>query len=78
MGKIEIRLSRLLVQMAMNDAAATAVCEELYRQTREQVRGTRLENSPISVHYGFADHTTTVVEWNPIPDSEDLTFTWVD
>ena len=77
--KIEIKVSKLLMQMAMSDAAANAVREELTRQTREQLRGTWLENCPINVTYGFAEHPTpTITEWPPIPDSQDLTFTWVD
>jgi hypothetical protein len=77
--KIEIRVSKLLMLMAMNDASATAIRHELARQTREQLRGTWLENSRITVVYGFAEHPMpTVTVWTPIPDSQDLTFTWVD
>ena len=79
--KIEIRVSKLLMLTAMADASAIAVRDELTRQCREQLKGTRLEGCNLTVNYGFAEHPTpTITQWPeiPAPDSADLTFTWVD
>lgn len=43
--KIEIRVSKLLMQTAMTDASATVIREELTRQTREQLYGTWLQGA---------------------------------
>jgi hypothetical protein len=85
--KIKIRVSKLLMHIAMTDATAEAVRHELTRQTREQVKGTWLENTRITVDYGFAEQDSAqepaevaarLKKWPPIPDSRDLTFVWVD
>lgn len=76
--KIEIRVSKLLMQTAVEDASATAVREELTRQTVEQIKGTRLQGGRITVDFGFDKSTVQFTTWPEIPDSDDLTFVWVD
>lgn len=75
---IEIKISKLLMNMAMTDASAQAVEMELARQVTEQLKGTWLERCKITVDYPFSQHTIAVTDWKPIPPSSDLTFVWVD
>lgn len=76
-AKIAIKVSQLLVRTAMEDAAMYAARREIERQTAEQLRGTRLERVSVTVH-GCEQYLTPTSEWPMIPDSQDLTFTWVD
>lgn len=74
--KIQIRISRLLVRTAMEDAAMYAARREVERQVRDQIKGTRLEGCGLNVE--GAEQYIMVTEWPAIPDSHDLTFAWVD
>lgn len=74
--KIEIKVSKMLIRLAIEDAATGAARAELAKQVREQIKGTYLEGSGIFVtkFEQYVDKITL----HKIPDTADLTFTWVD
>jgi len=74
--KITITLSKVLMRTAIEDAAMYAGRREIERQTREQIKGTRMEEANISVK-GFESYVSRI-DWPEIPDTTDLTFEWTD
>jgi hypothetical protein len=79
--KVEIKISKLLLEVAVADATVKAIREEFQRQVEEQIRGTRLAGSQIHVDYELSNQPWPKLTFpNPVPaaDSADLTFVWAD
>lgn len=74
--KIHIKISKILVRAAMEDAAMHAARREVTRQIHEQTDGTRLEGHGITLDGAY--QYMTITDWPDVPDSPDMTFTWVD
>lgn len=74
--KIQIKVSKILIRTAMEDAAMYAMRREIECQTRQQVNKTWLEGCSITVEGCEIYFTPTKLP--KIPDTDDLTFVWTD
>lgn len=78
-NKIKIKLSKKLVRDAAVRASNQASKNEIRRQTCLQIQGTHVENISIGV-VGQALFVEPNVDarWPTPPDTEDLTFQWIE
>jgi hypothetical protein len=76
MAKIEIKISRFLLRVAVEDAAMYAGRAELKRQIEEQIKGTRLYGANVTVE-AFPFHIDKMI-LDELPEICDIKLTWVD